>query len=654
MTILGRCAHCGADVRPEFTTCPFCDAPLRSGPLGPGTVIDGRYRLEERIGAGGMGEVWRATHIHLETPRVVKVVRRDLMSDADAQERFVREARLATRVQHPNVAMLHDFATLPDGRAYMAWELIEGRSLAALFQGEGSLQPQRAVRLAAEALDGLAAIHAAGIIHRDISPDNLMITAGSDGERVKIIDLGIARDDTLEGPAKTQTGMFLGKFKYCSPEHLGFLPPGQRMDGRADIYSMGIVLYEALSGTPPFVETTPHAWILSHTTRPPRSLREVAPHIPWSPELERTLMRALAKNRDERFANAETFADELRALLPGLGWSAASVTERTPLVAGTVKLGPAEEPRPPVTDVVSRPAGDVRRVEAAPAHRREMRTLFAGVLVVIALGAGAVALAVRKDRATSAPVTSPAPVVTTATATAQPVGKQFPITAMTPVVEAPPPGMTVDVSAPVEEKPKPSSVRPVRRPAVTPSNAAKVEAVEEPVTSVAPLEVAPPPPPAQTFAPRAGARRLVADREYANAFARGIIPDYGAMTRGRHVQWLWVAPDVRLRDHAVHIGQFRNTTAVDDPEVNRFLHEVAQDWVNAISNPDGPPLRTEGVIWWAAKQPARPRGIGIEMIFRDAEGRIVAMLRHRIRENTPADAAEEMAEAIQDFVEDGR
>src|SRR5262249_54169915 len=195
------------------------------------TRIDGKYKILARLGVGGMGEVYKVLHIHLNAIRVIKLMRSAIATDHAAHDRFVREARLATKIHHPNVAALHDFSTLADGTRYMVWEHIEGRNLHELIETRGPLSPRYAAKVAIDALLGLDAVHRAGIVHRDISPENIMIARDEDGEEhVKLIDLGIAKTWGDEGAAKTQTGMFVGKWKYCSPEHLGVLPAGERID----------------------------------------------------------------------------------------------------------------------------------------------------------------------------------------------------------------------------------------------------------------------------------------------------------------------------------------------------------------------------------------------------------------------------------------
>ena len=281
--------------------------------------LDGKYQILARLGVGGMGEVYKALHIHLNALRVIKLMRSGIANDQGAHERFLREARMATRIHHPNVAALFDFATLEDGTRYMVSEYIEGINLHELINERGPLSPRYAATLAVQALMGLDAIHRAGIVHRDVSPENLMVTRDDEGnEVVKVIDLGIAKQWGETTESKTKTGMFVGKWKYCSPEHLGIVNEGERIDGRADIYSFGIVLYEMLTGVPPFQADTPHRYLMMHASQQPKSLQETNPTTTASPELEALIFRALEKDRNKRFATAREFAKAIEALIPTL------------------------------------------------------------------------------------------------------------------------------------------------------------------------------------------------------------------------------------------------------------------------------------------------------------------------------------------------
>ena len=216
-----------------------------------GTILDNKYEVEKRLGSGGMGEVYRVRHMHLDQERVIKILRADLANDPVALERFQQEARIATRVKHRNVAILYDFSRLADGSFYMVWEYIEGVEVAEKLRREGPLPLRLAIELGIQSLRGLAAIHAMGVIHRDISPDNLMLTEDMHGKtQIKIIDLGLAKAPRSEGSLEiTQAGVFMGKLRYCSPEQAG-PEGGAALDHRTDLYSMSAVLYEMVTSQP--------------------------------------------------------------------------------------------------------------------------------------------------------------------------------------------------------------------------------------------------------------------------------------------------------------------------------------------------------------------------------------------------------------------
>jgi serine/threonine protein kinase len=284
--------------------------------MNPGDSLDGRYTIIERLGAGGMGEVYKATHTMLGSTRVIKIVRPQIAGNQDAQDRFIREARVSTKIHHPNVATLHDFASLADGSHYMVWEYIDGENLAQRLRTRGTLPPRQALRITIQALKGLDAIHRAGIVHRDISPENLMIT--HDDETVKIIDLGVAKIEDTE-VAQTRTGIFVGKLRYAAPEQLGFLPENERIDGRADLYALAMVLVELLTGRPPYEAKSPHEYFILHARDVQTMTVDLPVGIPGSTALQAVLDKALSRDRNNRYATARDFAaalEEIERTLP--------------------------------------------------------------------------------------------------------------------------------------------------------------------------------------------------------------------------------------------------------------------------------------------------------------------------------------------------
>jgi serine/threonine protein kinase len=279
--------------------------------VNPGDILDNRYQIESRLGAGGMGEVYKAVHTHLGAPRVIKVIHANISGSTDAQDRFLREARTATKVHHPNVATLHDFSSLPDGSHYMVWEFIDGENLAQRLRARGTLPPRQAIHIIQQALAGLDAIHRAGIVHRDISPENLMITAD---DTVKVIDMGVAKVDDAGAVSQTRTGIFVGKLRYAAPEQLGFIPEGEKIDGRADIYAMAMVLFELLTGRPPYEAKSPHEYFMLHARPQEAPTVALPPNMLGSAAIQEVLEKALSRDRNERYATAREFSSALEVV----------------------------------------------------------------------------------------------------------------------------------------------------------------------------------------------------------------------------------------------------------------------------------------------------------------------------------------------------
>jgi hypothetical protein len=214
--------------------------------------------------------------------------------------------------------MLYDFAQLDDGSYYMVWEFIDGTNIQKWIATNGPIPPRLTIEIAVQALNGLEHLHSMGLIHRDISPENIMLSQDHHGKLlVKVIDFGIAKqlgEGEASGQGLTQTGMFLGKLKYASPEQAGFLKEGERLDPRSDLYSFGIVMYEMLAGRAPFQATNPHGYILKHVTEKPAPIIETNPNAKVPAQLESIIMRSLEKSRDTRFATAGEFAHSLEAI----------------------------------------------------------------------------------------------------------------------------------------------------------------------------------------------------------------------------------------------------------------------------------------------------------------------------------------------------
>ena len=324
-----RCLRCKAEIDSAFRACPHCGEVVTEFTRQyTSNLLDGKYEIVERLGAGGMGQVFKATHKYLGATRVIKVVHPQIVENQDAQDRFLREARAATKVTHPNVAAMYDFAALPDGSNYMVSEFIDGENLAQKLRARGTLPPKEALKIIIQTLNGLEAIHKAGIVHRDVSPENIMLTR--DGT-VKIIDLGVAKVDDVSEVNATRTGIFVGKLRYASPEQLGLLNEGERIDGRADVYATGMVLYELLTGRPPYEAKSPHEYFLIHTREQEAAISALPQDMPGSEAIQNALKRALARDRNLRFGSAREFANALEEIERSLPNPQAMPTMALPL-----------------------------------------------------------------------------------------------------------------------------------------------------------------------------------------------------------------------------------------------------------------------------------------------------------------------------------
>lgn len=264
--------------------------------------IEGKYEILEKLKEGGMGAIYKVRHRLLDEIRVVKVIRAAVAGDPDAGERFLREARAAIRLRHPHIATLHDFAISQDGNAYIIMELIDGSTLQEILDRHGPPPLPLTLEIARQSLRALGYLHRQKIVHRDVAPDNLMLTQDVDGRPlVKLIDLGIAKAFEEAAAGLTSTGTFLGKPRYASPEQFS----GQGLDARSDLYSFGVVLYELLTGRCPILGSDPASYLAGHLLRPPLDFAETDPDGRVPPALREIVLRALAKKPEERFADAE-------------------------------------------------------------------------------------------------------------------------------------------------------------------------------------------------------------------------------------------------------------------------------------------------------------------------------------------------------------
>ncbi len=270
------------------------------------------YEILDVIGKGGMGAVYRARHVYLDEERAIKVVHSEFASDEGFVQRFIREAKMLVKLRHRNLVQLYEFGTLGESVFFMVLELIRGEPLHERVHRNQKMPFPEAVRLIREAALGLHQAHQKGIVHRDISPDNLLIVKGEDGiEMTKVIDFGIAKPLEDQTRIFTRTNMFLGKPEFCSPEQCGALEEGEIIDHRSDIYSLGITFYYALTGKLPFFSPTAHGYLLKHVNENPKPLATHFPPGTFPEALDTIILKALAKKRENRWASMDEFAKAL-------------------------------------------------------------------------------------------------------------------------------------------------------------------------------------------------------------------------------------------------------------------------------------------------------------------------------------------------------
>ena len=267
------------------------------------------YRIVKRLGVGGMGAVFLAEQITLgNRPVALKVLSRRLLDDPEFLLRFHDEATSTARIRHANVVTIYESGQSDDGTPYIAMEFLEGETLRQALRTRGALPVAECAEILSQVARGLNAAHKLGIIHRDLKPDNVFLTRGDEGElMVKVVDFGIAK--LRESATHTLTGTVLGTPAYMSCEQASGMRSDQ-LDGRSDIYSLGVVTYEMLAGRVPFHSDTPLGYVRKHMLEEPPPFRAVAPGLPVSPQVEATVMKALAKDREQRYPSTLDFAHD--------------------------------------------------------------------------------------------------------------------------------------------------------------------------------------------------------------------------------------------------------------------------------------------------------------------------------------------------------
>ncbi len=493
---LRMCPACGTEYPPAgpndapITLCPNEgyailrkeDVLAARGDIMLGRTVAQRFTIVARLGTGSMGAVYRAWQDRMARWVALKIMRYDRTIDAESRARFEREARSMSQLQSAHTVTVYDFGEAEDGSVYLAMELLEGESLGQRLNREGRLPIRDAVHFARGALTSLAEAHAKGIIHRDLKPDNLFLTevldvGGSSREICKLLDFGIAkvmREERTIDALETQAGTVFGTPRYMSPEQA----QGFRLDARSDIYSLGVILYQMVTGVPPFDDEEAVVVMARHIKTKPIAPREVAPEAEIPAELERVILRALAKDPVDRPDTADTFILALEVAEKNFPAS----LPLTPPLARTRRTSSAHNPLPTL---------------APTALRRRKRLIAAGVVVglVGTIAAGAVLL---RNLDAEAGVE---PAVVSASVASDEDDIVFEYGEPAPSAEVDDEPLSLD-KLPVVGKPvktsTPGSTRETPRPrasATSPKTAAPTPTPTDPPTS------APPPAPSPTPAP---------------------------------------------------------------------------------------------------------------------------------------------------------
>jgi serine/threonine protein kinase len=312
--------------------CPRDGSTLRAPPGSDlvGSILADRYHVIRRIGEGGMGQVYLAEHVKMKRKSAVKVLHQGMVHDPDAISRFNREASNASQIQHPNVAAIYDFGETPEGLIYLAMEFVDGEPLTKIIERHGALTAARAADIGEQVASALEAAHDMGIIHRDLKPDNIMIARGRAGEDVaKVVDFGIAKAMEADDQKVTKTGLAIGTPEYMSPEQLG----GDQLDSRTDIYSLGLVTFNMLTGQLPFPSVVSREALIMRLTEKPRTLAEIRNDVQWPAELQTVMDKALANHPADRYQHVSQFGRELVTAVATMPESAFTST-------GTLELSP--------------------------------------------------------------------------------------------------------------------------------------------------------------------------------------------------------------------------------------------------------------------------------------------------------------------------
>lgn len=343
MVAMSSCPSCSAPAESSARFCLECGHAFDEESVGAddpwlGRMVAGRFRIEEKLGEGGMGEVYRAEQLPMGRPVALKLLRQSLSDNPEQVERFKREAQAASQLKSPHTIIVHDFGQDVDGTLFLAMEYLEGTPLNELLDSEGALAPDRAVRIMARIAQSVQEAHGIGVIHRDLKPENIFLTVREDdADFVKVLDFGIAKVSQTQSGGKldtiTRAGAIFGTPQYMAPEQIR----GSEIDARADIYALGVMLYQMISGHLPFAANTVVEMLTQHLNAEPLPIEGTSSDTKESlARLEAVALRALSKEPEQRQPTARAFLEDLMAALPNF-----SLNRLTGLVPATAMGAPS-------------------------------------------------------------------------------------------------------------------------------------------------------------------------------------------------------------------------------------------------------------------------------------------------------------------------
>jgi serine/threonine-protein kinase len=476
------CGTCRSRFSGDARFCPFDGEPLEAASAEPakdpliGTVVDARYEVQAVLGEGGMGIVYRVLHRALERPFALKALRPELSRDGDLGVRFTREAKAAASVAHPNVVQITDFGSLPSGQPYFVMELLVGEPLSSIVRRGGPIPAERAVKLLLQIVEALGAAHAAGVVHRDLKPDNILVCrTGGGGEIIKVLDFGLAK---VAGQSRlTKNGVVFGTPHYMSPEQAS----GAVVDERTDIYALGVVMYEMFTGRVPFEADTYMGVLTKHLYVAPTPPSVLIGGTAVLGALEQVALRCLEKKVDRRYGSMEELRADLERVASFADDGSLTVLAlelREPRAASTF-VNPARD-RPP--DLGTR---SMRMGTRGTSGRAAAFAVGAGLVVGAGLGGAYWALRPDAGRPASSGVVPPAGVTLATGSVAAPASPAASTPAIGPASE--PAGAGAELRATRAPSHAGALVPAARRPK-SGGSAANRRAGNDGVRSTAPAE----------------------------------------------------------------------------------------------------------------------------------------------------------------------